>query len=122
MNRYMIVAFGESSIFLLFVILGGFDHGIPIRQPFIRTALPFLIHVRKIWYSEMENNPSFSNQSNLNQVLLMTSYLEIMHSIMENGLKKSFFMIMKYPFSFKKIKLIIALLLPKFILKRIKNY
>ena len=36
------------------------------------------INELKIWYSEMKNNLSFSNQSNLNQVLLMTSYLEIM--------------------------------------------
>ena len=76
----------------------------------------------KIWYDEMKNNPAFSNKSNLNQVLLMTAYLEIMKSILDNKFKKSFSMIMQYPFSLKKIKLVIALLLPNFILRKIKNY
>jgi len=80
------------------------------------------INELKIWYNEMKNNPSFSNKPNLNQVLLMTSYLEAMKLILENEFKKSLSMIIKYPFSFKKVKLIIALLLPNFILKRIKNY
>ena len=38
-----IVALGEICVFTLFVILGKFEHGVTIRQSFIRTALPFLI-------------------------------------------------------------------------------
>jgi hypothetical protein len=45
-----------------------------------------------------------------------------MQSIMENGFVKNFLMIAKYPFCFNKIKLILALLLPKFLLRKIKNY
>ena len=48
--------------------------------------------------------------------------IEIMKSILDNKFKKSFSMVMQYPFSLKKIKLVIALLLPNFILRRIKNY
>ena len=35
---------------------------------------------------------------------------------------KNFFMVFKYPLCFNKIKLILALLMPKFFLKKIKNY
>ena len=80
------------------------------------------INELKIWYNEMKNNPIFLNQPNLNEVLLMATYLEIMKLILENRFKKSLSMIMKYPLSLNKIKLIIALLLPSFILKKIKNY
>ena len=38
-----IVALGEICIIILFVILGKYEHGVSIRQSFIRTALPFLI-------------------------------------------------------------------------------
>ena len=52
----------------------------------------------------------------------MATYLEVMQSILDNKLKESISMAMKYPFSLNKIKLIIALLLPNFILRKIKNY
>ena len=76
----------------------------------------------KIWCEKMKNNPIFSSNNGLNQILLKISYLEIMQAISTEGFKKIFFKIMKYPFCFKKIKLIIALLLPKFVIKKIKNY
>jgi len=80
------------------------------------------INELKLWYNKMKDNPSFSNQSNIKQILFMTSYLEIMQLILERKFKKSLLMIIKYPFNFRKIKLIIAFLLPKFVLKKIKNY
>jgi len=76
----------------------------------------------KIWYNEIKNNSIISLQSKLNQIPLMTAYLETMQSILDNRLTESISMAMKYPFSLNKIKLIIALLLPNFILKKIKNY
>ena len=76
----------------------------------------------KMWYKEMKNDSILSLQTKLKQVPLMTSYLEIMQSILTDRFGKNISMVMRYPFTFKKIKLIIALLLPKFILKRIKNY
>ena len=80
------------------------------------------INELKIWYNEMKNNPVFSNKSNLNFFFLTIAYLEIMKSVLDNEFRKSLLMIMKYPLSLNKIKLIIALLLPNFILKKIKNY
>jgi len=76
----------------------------------------------KIWYDQMKINPTFSSKNGFNQWLLEISYREIMQGLSKDGFKKNFFKIIKYPFCFKKIKLIIVLLLPKFVLKKIKNY
>ena len=77
----------------------------------------------KIWYDKMKIDPVFSpKKSGLNQVLLEILYLEIMQAISVDGFKKNFIKVLKYPFCFNKIKLIIALLLPKFVIKKIKNY
>ena len=76
----------------------------------------------KIWYDKMKINPTFSSKSGLNQISLKISYLEIMQAISADGFKKNIIKVIKYPFCFNKIKLIIALLLPKFVIKKIKNY
>ena len=49
-------------------------------------------------------------------------YLEIIDAIQKGDLKKGASNLMKYPFSFNKIKLLVALFLPKFMVKKIKNY
>ena len=74
----------------------------------------------KILYSEIKNHPVFSVISTLKQIPLKISYLEIMQVILRDGFRKSFLQVIKYPFSFNKIKLIAALVLPKFILKNLK--
>ena len=76
----------------------------------------------KIWYNEVKKNPIFSSSSGLNQIPLRISYLEIMQAILNDRFIKSFSMVIKYPLCLNKIKLLIALLLPKFVLKKIKNY
>ncbi len=76
----------------------------------------------EIWCDEMKTNPIFSSKSGLNQISLKILYLKIMQGILADGFKKNFIKVIKYPFRFNKIKLIIALLLPKFIIKKIKNY
>ena len=80
------------------------------------------IHELKTWFKQMKNNQLISSQTHFNRVLLSAYFLETMQSIMKNGFVKSFLMVAKYPFCFNKIKLILALLLPKFLLKEIKNY
>jgi len=80
------------------------------------------IHELKVWFELMKSNQLISSQSNFNKVLLSAYYLETMQSIMNNGFVKSFLMVAKYPFCFNKTKLILALLLPKFLLRKIKNY
>jgi len=76
----------------------------------------------KTWFEKNKNNPNFSIHSKLQDIPLMWSYLEIMENILKKSFFKSFLMVMKYPTSLKKIKLLIALLLPNFVLKKIKNY
>jgi len=80
------------------------------------------ISERKAWYKQMKNDHSISSQNNFNKVLLMAYYLETMQSIIKNDFAKSFSMVVKYPFCFNKIKLILALFLPKLLLRKIKNY
>ena len=80
------------------------------------------IEEMKIWYSEVKKNPIFSSLSGLSQIPLRISYLEIMQAILKDRFIISFLMLVKYPFCLNKIKLLIALLLPKFVLKKIKNY
>ena len=80
------------------------------------------IHELKVWFKQMKNNQLISSQNNFNKVLLMANYLEAMQSIMKNGFVKGFLVVAKYPFCFNKIKLILALLLPKLLLRKIKNY
>ena len=77
----------------------------------------------KIWHDKMKIDQTFSQKkSGLNQISLKISYLEIMQAISVDGFKKNFFRVIKYPFCFKKIKLMITLFLPKFVVKKIKNY
>ena len=80
------------------------------------------INELKTWFELMKKDQFISSQNNFEKVLLMTNYLEAMHCIMENGFAKNFLKIAKYPFCFNKIKLILALFLPKFLVKKIKNY
>ena len=75
-----------------------------------------------MWYDNMKKNPIFSSLNELSQIKKKYMYLEAMETILGEGFRKSFFKVLQYPFCFKKIKLIIALLLPKFILKKIQNY
>ena len=49
-------------------------------------------------------------------------YLDAMETILKDSFIKSFIKVANYPLCIKKIKLIIALLLPKFAIQRIKTY
>ena len=80
------------------------------------------IYELKVWFEQMKNNQLISSQNNFNNVFLMSCYLETMQSIINKGFAKSFSMVAKYPFCFNKVKLILALLLPNLILRKIKNY
>jgi len=123
-----------------FHIIGDFDINIRLAAKWkvkcVQSAVAFIrvhgknlsllhrekeIHELKVWFKEMKNNQLISSQSNFNKVLLSAYYLETMQSIMKNGFVKNFLMVAKYPFCFNKMKLILALLLPKFLLRKIKN-
>ena len=77
----------------------------------------------KVWHNKMKIDPTFSQKkSGLNQISLKILYLETMQTISVDGFRKNFIKVIKYPFCFNKTKLIIALLLPKFVIKKIINY
>ena len=76
----------------------------------------------QIWCDEMKKNNFFSSKNGLDQISLKILYLKIMLAISADGFKKNFIKVIKYPFCFNKIKLIIALFLPKFVIKKIKDY
>ena len=76
----------------------------------------------KIWYEEMKQDKFFSRLAGFEKVKRNFLYLENLEIILNESFSKSFFKVIKYPFCFKKIKLILALILPRFILKKIKNY
>jgi glycosyltransferase involved in cell wall biosynthesis len=76
----------------------------------------------KNWYENMKDNKIFSSTKKFKQVLFKIYYLEIIDAIQKGDLKKGVSNLMKYPFSFNKIKLLVALFLPKFMIKKIKNY
>jgi len=76
----------------------------------------------KEWYAEMGNDRIISSNVNFKKIPLKISYLEITENILKEKFSKNFLRVVKYPFSFNKIKLIIALFLPKFILRKIKSY
>ena len=76
----------------------------------------------KIWYEEMKKNQDFSTMKNFKKISLKISYLEITNSILDDDSNKIFLKILKYPLCLNKVKLIFAYLVPRFILKKIKNY
>ena len=80
------------------------------------------IQEMKSWYAAMKKDHIISSQKGLNKIPLQISYFETMEAILRDGFKGSFIKVIKYPFCFNKIKLIMALLLPKFVLQKIKNY
>ena len=76
----------------------------------------------KMWYDTMGENPIFSSLNELSQIKKKYMYLDAMETILKERFRKSFFKVVQYPLCFNKLKLIIALLLPKFSIKKIKNY
>ena len=75
----------------------------------------------KIWYNSMKDNSVISSTQGFDKYMEKILYLETMESILSDNFRKSFFKVFKFDFCFEKIKLIIALFLPKFLLKKIKN-
>ena len=72
----------------------------------------------KIWYEKMISHPIVCNNKNFSNVNNMINNLEVVNCILENDLKKARLQIKKMPFSLKKIKYLIALLLPNNFVKK----
>ena len=76
----------------------------------------------KIWYNKMKNEKVITSEKELNKIHLQISYLETMEAILKNEFRDSLPMVIRYPFCFNKIKLIIALFLPNFVIQKMKYY
>ena len=76
----------------------------------------------KIWYNKMKNDSIISSNKNFKKIPLKINYIETMHTILSDTFGKNFLKVYKYPLSLDKIKLISALLLPKFILRIMRGY
>ena len=72
----------------------------------------------KIWYKKMIDYPIIFNNKNFSNINNMINNLEVINFFLENDLKKARLQIKKIPFSLKKIKYLIALLLPNNFVKK----
>ena len=72
----------------------------------------------KILYEKMISHPIIFNNKNFSNINNMINNLEVINLILENDLKKARLQIKKMPFSLKKIKYLIALLLPNNFVKK----
>ena len=80
------------------------------------------IEEMKVMYTEMKNNPEFTHLKELEQLKRKYMYLQTMEIILNKSLTRGFSEVMKYPLCYKKFKLALAMLMPKFLLKIIKTY
>ncbi len=80
------------------------------------------IEEMKVLYTEMKNNPEFTHLKELEQLKRKYMYLQTMEIILNKSLTRGFSEVVKYPLCFKKFKLALAMLMPKFLLKIIKTY
>ena len=76
----------------------------------------------KIWYNKLKKNQVITSEKELNKIHLQISYLETKEAILRNEFRDSLSMVIRYPFCFNKIKLIIALFLPNFVIQKMKDY
>ena len=76
----------------------------------------------KNWQTKMTNYPVIFNNKNFSNINDMINNLEIKNLILKNDLKNAKLQIKKMPYSFKKIKYLIALLLPNNFVKKFIQY
>ena len=72
----------------------------------------------KIWYQKMKDYPIIFNNKNFSNIKNIINNLEIISLILDNDREKVKFQIKKMPYSLKKIKFLIASILPKNFVKR----
>ena len=72
----------------------------------------------KYWYKEMLDYSEISKNVNFKNIISIINFMEIKNYIQKNNLKEAKILLKKIPISLRKIKFIIALLLPSYFLKR----
>ena len=72
----------------------------------------------KTWHKKMINYPIIFNNNNFSHINDMINNFEVVNLILEDDLEKAWIKIKKMPYSFKKIKYLMALFLPNNFVKR----
>ena len=72
----------------------------------------------KIWYKKMQNYPIIFNNKNFSNINNMINNLQVKNLILKNESEKARLQLKKMPYSLKKIKYLIALLLPNNFVKK----
>ena len=82
------------------------------------------IEIRELeeWFSQMKKIESFFSIDQSKMIHQLILYKKIMFLILNGKLISSFFKILKFSNNFKKIKLLLALIIPKSILKSKKEF
>ncbi len=75
----------------------------------------------KLWYSSIELHPIISKKKEMKKALERINYMEIMQILSTKKFPDGFNRVLKFPFGMKKIKLILALILPKKIFLQLKK-
>jgi len=76
------------------------------------------INELKNWCEKMTNYPTIFNNKNFSYIKQMINNFEIVNFILENDSEKAWTKIKKMPYSFKKIKYFMALILPNAFVKK----
>ena len=76
----------------------------------------------KSWYNSIQSNKILSSQIEMKKVYERIEYMEVMQIIFEKNFFQSFKRVLKFPFGIKKLKLVLALILPKNIFLQIKRF
>ena len=72
----------------------------------------------KIWYQDMINYPNIFNNRNFSNIKNLINNLEVVNLILERRIDKARLLINKMPYSLKKIKYLIASILPHNFVKK----
>ena len=76
----------------------------------------------QIWYDEMKEHPEISKNKELWQVSQKISYLKTLKIVLHGNFFKALSKLIIFPLCLNKFKLLTVLILPKFILKKIKIF
>ena len=75
----------------------------------------------RFWYSETKKNPILSQKKELKKVLERINYMESVRIILKKSLLQGFCQVFKFPFVFKKLKLILGIIIKRYVFFKAKE-
>tara|TARA_Y100000590_G_scaffold470153_1_gene662363 strand:+ start:4052 stop:4954 length:903 start_codon:yes stop_codon:yes gene_type:complete len=76
----------------------------------------------KSWFNSIKSDSVFSSQKEIGDVYERIKYMEVLNLILEKNFFKGFYEAIKFPIGIKKIKLFLALCLPKSVFLNLKKF